>query len=192
MAAQVPARLARPAGEAEARDRRRHHVEGVAGVAAMRPRVGERADDLGELDDRARPTVVDDQGQGVGLGRTRVHEVQVQSVDRGGELGELVQARLVRPPVVGGEPVLDQLPQVGERDAVLPAGGGQLLRPAGEGQAVAQVVELGLRDLDPQGPDVPAGAVCVGCRRGFGVRIRGHLRCTNGIRSLTPSGRFIG
>ena len=40
------------AGEAVARASTGHHVEGVAGLAAVGGRVGERADDLQHLDDR--------------------------------------------------------------------------------------------------------------------------------------------
>jgi hypothetical protein len=42
-------------------------VEGILGIAAVARRVGERADDLEELDDRSRPAVRDDERQGVGV-----------------------------------------------------------------------------------------------------------------------------
>jgi hypothetical protein len=109
-AVQVPARAVRRGREPEAWDRRHHHVERVRGVAAVRPRVGERADELDELHDRARPAVGEEQGKRLGLGRAHVQEVQVLPVDRGDELGELVEARLVFSPVVGGAPVLGQVP----------------------------------------------------------------------------------
>jgi hypothetical protein len=48
---ELPASPHRRPGQAEARDARQHQVHSVSGVAAVRPRVGERADDLGELDD---------------------------------------------------------------------------------------------------------------------------------------------
>ena len=57
----VPARAGERAGEAEAGQGRRHDVEGVGGIAAMACGVGQRADDVHELDDRAGPAVGDDQ-----------------------------------------------------------------------------------------------------------------------------------
>ena len=63
----VPACRRRLAREAEAGQRRAHDVEGVGGVAAVRGGVGQRFDDLVELDDRTRPAVRDDQRQGVGV-----------------------------------------------------------------------------------------------------------------------------
>jgi hypothetical protein len=40
-------------------------VERVRRVAAVRDRVGQRADDVEELDDRARPAVGEDQREGI-------------------------------------------------------------------------------------------------------------------------------
>jgi hypothetical protein len=62
-AADVPAGLGRLAGEAVARYGRHHEVEGVLGGAAVRDRVGERADHPEHLEDRAWPAVRDDQRQ---------------------------------------------------------------------------------------------------------------------------------
>src|SRR5262249_16693973 len=59
-AAGVPADRGRLAGEAVARYGRQHEVERVLGTSAVRGRVGERADDLEQLDDRAGPAVRDD------------------------------------------------------------------------------------------------------------------------------------
>jgi hypothetical protein len=92
-----------------------------------------------------------------------VDEVHVGAVDRRGELRELVEPRLVPPPVVGGAPVLGQLPQVGERHAVAPADARQLVGPAGAGEAVPQIVQVGLWDVDAEGPDLGVGG---GCHRG--------------------------
>ncbi len=103
-----PARPAGLAAEAVAGQRRADHVESVRGVAAVRRRIGERPDDLAELDDRARPAVRDDQRQRVLAGRADVQEVDVQAVDLGAELREAVQPGLGRPPVVAVQPVLAQ------------------------------------------------------------------------------------
>ena len=60
--------LVRRAREPVAGHRRAHDVERVGRVAAVRRRVGERADDVEELDDRARPAVRDEQRERVGCG----------------------------------------------------------------------------------------------------------------------------
>ena len=64
-AAGVPAELGRLAGEAVAGQGRQHEVERVLGASAVRGRVGERADGLEQLDDRAGPAVRHDQRQRV-------------------------------------------------------------------------------------------------------------------------------
>ena len=64
-AAGVPADLGRLAREAVAGQRRQHEVERVLGASALRGRVGERTDDLEQLDDRAGPAVRHDQRQRV-------------------------------------------------------------------------------------------------------------------------------
>jgi hypothetical protein len=51
-------------------------------------------------------------------------------------------------------PVLGQFPQVVRRDTAVPAGAGYLVRPAGAGQPVVQVIEVGWRDVDPERPDL--------------------------------------
>jgi hypothetical protein len=79
-----------------------------------------------------------------------VQEVHVEPVDRRGELRERVQLRLPRPPVEAAAPVVGQLAQLLDRHAPAPAVAGQLGRPPGTGQTVAQVVEVGVGDVDPE------------------------------------------
>ena len=83
-----------------------------------------------------------------------MHKVHVLAVDDGGELREPVQLRLLGAPVVTGAPVGGQVLQVAERHARLPAATGQLGRPAGAGQPLAQVIEVGLRNVDPERADL--------------------------------------
>jgi hypothetical protein len=61
-------------------------MERVLWSAAVRRRVGERADDVQHLDDRARPAVRDDERQRVLVRRLDVDEVDVKAVDFGHEL----------------------------------------------------------------------------------------------------------
>src|ERR687895_41385 len=77
-------------------------------------------------------------------------------------------------PAVALTPVFDQVLDVVERDAVLPARrdgtrldpapallGRQLVGPAGTRQPLGQVVEVGLGDVDPERPDLGVRAVNV-------------------------------
>jgi hypothetical protein len=134
-------------------------VEGVGGVAAVGARVGERADDLQELHDRAGPAVGEDQGQRVRLRRADVHEVDGVPGELGGELREGVEPGLLLAPVVGGGPVGGQVAQVADGDAVAPADAGRLVGPAGARQPVAQVVQVGRGNVELEGPDRGVGLV---------------------------------
>ena len=127
----VPAARARRLREAVTRQRGRDDVEGVGGVAAVSLRLGEPWDDVEELDDRARPAVGEEQREGV---RVRAERAWMKWIDwpsiRVRKCSKLVEPRLLRPPVVGVAPVLDQLAQVVDRDPVLPARALDLVREA--------------------------------------------------------------
>ena len=90
-AAGVPAELGGLAGEAVAGQGRQHQVERVLRLSAVRGRVGERADGLEQLDDRARPAMRHDQRQRVFVLGAHVDEVDVEPVDLGRELGQGVR-----------------------------------------------------------------------------------------------------
>src|SRR6185369_5305577 len=122
----------------------RYDVEGIAGVAAMGSRVGERADDLLELRDRARPAVSDDERERRWAGAPRVDEMDAEPADGGAEVRKPVQTRLGGAPVVAVAPVGDQLPHVGELRSVVPARAGDLVGEARARQALAQIRENGV------------------------------------------------
>src|SRR5262249_56341622 len=69
----------------------------------------------------------------------------------GRELREAAQALLASPRVVPVLPVRAEVAQPLERHALAPVGDGRGLGPAGGGEAAAEVVELGLGDLDAEG-----------------------------------------
>ena len=121
-AAGVPAELGRLAGEAVAGQGRQHQVECVLGGAAVRGRVGQRADGLQQLDDRAGPAVRHDQRQRVLMPRPDVDEVDVHPVDLGRELRQRVQSRLARAPVVLGRPVAGERLDRRQLHALRPVG----------------------------------------------------------------------
>ena len=85
-AAQVPADLRRFAREAVPGQGGKHEMEGVLGTAAVRGRVGQRADGLQQLDDRAGPAMGHDQRQRALVCRRDVDEVDLHAVDLGREL----------------------------------------------------------------------------------------------------------
>jgi hypothetical protein len=128
-------------------------VERLRRVAPVCLRIGERADHVEELDERAGPTVREDQRERVRLGGADVQEVDVLPVDRGRELRDLVQALLDGPPVELVAPAAHQLTHRVHADAVV-AARRELLGVAGAGEPVGEVVEVGLGDVDAEGRDL--------------------------------------
>ena len=122
-------------------------------AAAVGLRVGQPRDDVEELDDEPGQPWTSSSGKRVLVRRARVDEVDRLVVDGGPVVLELVQPRLLRAPVVRLAPVVDELGQVVERDPVLPARPLDLVRDTGLGQAVAQVVEDGIVDVDLEALD---------------------------------------
>ena len=61
-------------------------MESVRCLAAMRRGIGQGIDDLQLLDDRAGPSVRDDERQRVFVLRTNVNEMNVDPIDLGEEL----------------------------------------------------------------------------------------------------------
>ena len=110
--------------------RRDHDIERIRCVAAVRGRVGERADDVQHLDDRTRPAVGDDHRQGVLVTRPDVDEMDVEAVDPGQELRDGVQPGLEPPEVVVAAPVPDELLHRRQLHALRRVVDGLLLGPA--------------------------------------------------------------
>ena len=149
----APAELGRLVGEAVAGDGRQHEVERVLGASAVCGGVGEWADGLEQLDDRARPAVRHDQRQRVLVRRLHMDEVDVEPVDLGFELRLRVQSSLAPPPVVLGCPVVGERLGGRQLHALRPIGDEFLGRPASRTDAAAQLVDLLLRNLDSERAD---------------------------------------
>jgi hypothetical protein len=130
-AAHRPAGAGQRGGEGVPGQRRDDEVEGLPSC-----RVDQRLDHVQEFGDRAGEAVGDQQRLRVGLVGADVQEVDALAVDFGGELGVLVELRLLGAPVVAGAPVLGELGQIVQRDAAGPGHAGQLAGPAGVGQPV--------------------------------------------------------
>src|SRR6266566_475934 len=73
-----------------------------------------------------------------------MQEMNGLTVDLGRVLRELIQSGLMLAPVVAGTPVLGQVLEIVERNSSAPADARQLVGPASVGQAVVQVVQVGL------------------------------------------------
>ena len=95
-------------------------MEGVSRVTPMRYWVTERPDHLYELEDRARPTVNEQQRKGDGVGRTGMDEMDRLTIDFRPKLIEAVQDRFLGAPIERRPPVLTQLTQVGTTHPVGP------------------------------------------------------------------------
>ena len=140
--------LARGEGEAEARQRRCDHGEGIARIAAVARRVGQARDEVEELEHRARPAVQEQQRHRVRPGSRHMQIVQVDPVQRHLELRQRVQPRFLRPPVEPVGPIGRQLPQIGEIRAIGPRLARRLVREARALQPIAQVGNLPIRHLE--------------------------------------------
>ena len=112
--------------------------------SSVRGRVGEQADDLQLLDDRAGPTVRDDQRHRTLVLGTDVNEVNVQSVHLGDELRQGVETLLALRPVVLRPPVARELLDRRERHALRIVRNRLPLGPPRRGYSPAQVGEFRL------------------------------------------------
>ena len=167
-ASEVPPGLGRLGREAVAGHGRQHEVERVLGASAVRGRIGERADGVDHLDDRAGPAVRHDQRQRVRVRGLHVDEVDVHAVDLGLELRQRVQLRLAPAPVVVAHPVPSQRLHRRQLYALGTVRHRLLGRPARRVDAAAQLGELLLRDVDLERADVGHGGHAlssIGCGR---------------------------
>jgi hypothetical protein len=160
----IPPGRGRPAREAVAGHRRDDDVERVCRVAAVRGRVGQWPDHVQHLDHRARPAVHDDQRQRVLVRRLGVDEVDVEAVDLRLELRERVQPRLEPAEVVLVAPVVRESLHRRELHALRRILDGLLLGPARRLNTAAEFVEIVLRDLDLERPDLGADQARFGNR----------------------------
>ena len=79
-----------------------------------------------------------------------MQEVHGLPFDGGRELRILVEPRLVFAPIIGRAPVLGQFLKIPERHAAAPVNARLFFGPAGVREAIAQVVEVGLRYVDEE------------------------------------------
>ena len=134
--------------EAEAGQRRHHHVEGVVRIAAVGGRVAERADHVLEVPEGPRPAVAQHQGDRLRTLAARVQVVDRNAVERDAMVLEGVHARLVRAPVVPIAPVADEFGQEVAVHPVAPVGVAEIGAGAPAYEPFVQVGELGVGNGD--------------------------------------------
>jgi hypothetical protein len=138
----IPAWFAGPFAEPKPGERWDDHVEGVFGGTTVRDGIGERSENVLELEDRARPAVREHQRKRVRLGRRHMPERDVQ-------------------PVEGYPIVRDRVPPLLQRSpVVLPPGFQQRLQ-AIELEALGRVY-FRFGEPDPVEPRAEVGEVAVG------------------------------
>src|SRR5439155_20381005 len=144
----------RLSGNPGARQLRTYDIERVLRLSAMCHWIRQRLDALQLLDDRARPSVRDDNGQRVLFFRAHVNEMNVDAVDVGYELRQRLQLRLALAPFVILPPVTCEFLHRSELHALRLIYAGFFFRPTRGRNAPAQIIERGLRhDRDDEWPD---------------------------------------
>src|SRR5258708_224931 len=109
--------------------------------APTKPRwFGERANNLHELHERARPPVRKNDGHGVGMRGPCVDEVNTKPVDSCAVMREGVCARFETPPVIPMPPILDECSGLIERHALRPVTDGLALGVPRGSKAKPEVV----------------------------------------------------
>ena len=125
----------------------------IRGARAVRRGIGERIDDLQLLDDRARPSVRDDERQRVFVVRANVDEMDVQAIDLGHEMRQGVQLLLALAPVVLVCPVARERLHRREGRPLRQIVDGLLLGEARGDNARTQIIEIRLGDRPRERPD---------------------------------------
>src|ERR687897_3777901 len=93
-------------------------MESVRCARAMCRGIGKWLDDLQLLDDRAWPSVVDDERQRIFMFRTNVDEMNVEPIDLGHELRQGVELLLDLAPIVICGPIACEFPHRRKRHAL--------------------------------------------------------------------------
>src|SRR5271167_923734 len=122
-------------------------MEGIRGAAAMRRGIGQRIDDFQLFDDRARPSVRNDQRQRIFMFRTDVNEMDVEPVDLGDELWQGVQSCFDLAPVVICRPIPRERLSGRELYSLGCIGNRLSFGPLGRVDAPAQIGQVRLRNL---------------------------------------------
>src|SRR5260221_2208393 len=128
-------------------------MERIRCARAMCRGIGQWIDNLYLLDDRAGPSVGDNERQRIFMPRTNVNEVNVQPIDLGDELRQRVQSRLHLAPVVFRLPITREGLHGRELHALRRIRDSFPLRPLCRVDAPAEIQECLVRNIDGEGAD---------------------------------------
>src|SRR5512132_1241414 len=114
----------------------------------------QRLDGSQVLQDGAGPSVGQDERERFLSCGADMDEMDLLTVDLGGELRVLVELRLPRAPFVAATPGAHEPPDPLDTYAVCGAATGDLVGETSPGESALQVVDLRLRDVDPKRADL--------------------------------------
>jgi hypothetical protein len=129
-------------------------MKGVLRPSTICGRIGKWLNHLVEFDDGSGPTVGDDQWESIGVRGTLMDEVDIESVDFGGELVKPIESRFPCPPVVSVGPVAGEVANVIQRDALAPVVDALCFGPPRVFQAHVQVSHVVVGNSDAEWCDV--------------------------------------
>jgi hypothetical protein len=185
-----PARGNRLSRKAVAGHGGQNEIESVRSASAIFRRIGERPDDLCQFENRAWPAVRDQQWHRAPMARLDVGELDIDAIDPRDEFRQGVQLRLGAPPIIADSPVAHEVLDFGEFHALRLVRDELAVGPPRRGDALAKIVERGLRDGDMEGSDqrVFRGGACrsrglvagngIGLSRRHGLReAQAKMRC---------------
>jgi hypothetical protein len=92
--------------------------------------------------------VGNEEGQRVGPLAAIVDKMNAQAIDGGAKVCQAVQCLLLGPPVKPRPPVVDELLEIGQMRAIVPRRPRDLIGPAGVGEALAQVRQDLVRNVN--------------------------------------------
>src|SRR5579864_7874541 len=115
-------------------------VKGFTSLAAMGCRVCQRSNHLQELGDRARPSMRQNNRQGILVLRSDVNEVDPETVNLRTKLWQPIQCALNTTPIVASAPVFSERLCFGQRYTLRPIGYRFLVRPASIGKSLLKIV----------------------------------------------------
>jgi hypothetical protein len=123
-------------------------MKGVLRASSMGRGIGERTNDLQELQYRAGPAMGHDQRHRIRMTRADVYEVNVEPVDLSHELRQGIQLRLRLPLVVVRPPVAYELLDLRQLHALGLIGNSLPVEPPCRRDASAEVGEFLFRNVD--------------------------------------------
>src|SRR5262249_58142991 len=125
-----------------------HDMKRILGTPTVAGGIGQRADDLAVLVNRAWPPIEQQQRQRIRIFRTLMNEVNVEAINLRLELTELIESAFLCAPLEPIAPVLDEALQISEIHAVVPAGAIGLVRKSRACESRFQILQDLVRNVN--------------------------------------------